>query len=121
LRIALQGELQGRQFGAAVRLEVAKNCPPNLSNFLLEQFNLHHTRLYAVNGPVNLARLSRIDELVNLPELRYPPFEPNNRAPYSQPDIFDALRKQDLLLHHPFQTFQTVIDFVRSAATDPEV
>lgn len=121
LRIALQGELQGRQFGAAVRLEVAKNCPPNLSKFLLEQFNLHHTRLYAVNGPVNLARLSRIDELVNLPELRYPLFEANNRAPYSQPDIFTALRKQDLLLHHPFQTFQTVIDFVRSAATDPEV
>lgn len=121
LRIALQGELQGRQFGAAVRLEVAKNCPPNLSKFLLEQFNLHHTRLYAVNGPVNLARLSRIDELVNLPELRYPPFEPNNITPYSQPDIFAALRKQDLLLHHPFQSFQTVIDFVRGAANDPEV
>lgn len=121
LRIALQGELQSRQFGAAVRLEVAKNCPPNLSKFLLEQFNLHHTRLYAVDGPVNLARLSRINELVNLPELLFPPFEPNNRTPYSQPDIFSALRKQDLLLHHPFQSFQTVIDFVCSAATDPEV
>lgn len=121
LRVALQGELQSRQFGAAVRLEVAKNCPPNLSKFLLEQFNLHHTRLYEVNGPVNLARLSAISELVNLPELRYPPFVPDLRAPYSQADIFSALRKQDLLLHHPFQTFQTVIDFIREAAADPAV
>ncbi|MET3108301.1 polyphosphate kinase [Oxalobacteraceae bacterium GrIS 2.11] len=121
LRVALQGELQSRQFGAAVRLEVAKNCPPNLSKFLLEQFNLHHTRLYEVNGPVNLARLSAIGELVNFPELRFPQFLPNVATPYSQADIFAALRKQDLLLHHPFQSFQTVIDFVRDAAADPAV
>ena len=121
LRVALQGELQSRQFGAAVRLEVAKNCPPNLSKFLLEQFNLHHTRLYEVNGPVNLARLSAIGDLVNFPELRFPQFFPDVSTPYSQPDIFSALRKQDLLLHHPFQTFQTVIDFVREAAADPAV
>ncbi len=121
LRTALQGELQSRQFGAAVRLEVAKNCPPNLSKFLLEQFSLHHTRLYEVNGPVNLARLSAIGELVNAPELRFPPFSPDVRTPYSQQDIFSALRKHDLLLHHPFQTFQTVINFIREAAADPMV
>jgi len=121
LRVALQGELQSRQFGAAVRLEVAKNCPPNLSKFLLEQFNLHHARLYEVNGPVNLARLSAIVELVSFPELRFTPFLPDVTTPYSQADIFSALRKQDLLLHHPFQTFQTVIDFVREAAADPAV
>ncbi len=121
LRTALQGELQGRQFGAAVRLEVAENCPPNLSKFLLEQFNLHHSRLYEVNGPVNLARLSRIGDLVNLPELRFPVFYPDIKTPHSHTDIFTALRKHDILLHHPFQTFQTVIDFVRAASTDPEV
>ena len=121
LRLALQGELQGRQFGAAVRLEVAKNCPPNLSKFLLEQFNLDHSRLYEVNGPVNLARLSEIGDLVNLPDLRFPAFYADTSTPYSQSDIFAALRKQDILLHHPYQTFQTVIDFVRSAAADPAV
>ncbi len=121
LRTALQGELQDRQFGAAVRLEVAINCPPNLSKFLLEQFNLHHTRLYEVNGPVNLARLSEISDFVNLPELRFPVFDPDMEPPYSQSDIFAALRKQDLLLHHPFQSFQTVIDFIRSSAADPAV
>ena len=121
IRVALQGELQSRQFGAAVRLEVAKNCPPNLSKFLLEQFNLHHSRLYEVNGPVNLARLSAISDLVNAPELRFAEFFPDMQPPYTQPDIFAALRKQDLLLHHPFQTFQTVIDFVRAAAADPAV
>lgn len=121
LRVALQGELQSRQFGAAVRLEVARNCPPNLSKFLLEQFNLHHSRLYEVNGPVNLARLSAIGELVSFPELRFPQFLPDVSTPYTQPDIFSALRKHDILLHHPFQTFQTVIDFVRDAAADPAV
>ena len=121
LRQALQGELQGRQFGEAVRLEVAKNCPPNLSKFLLEQFNLDQTRLYEVNGPVNLARLSELAQLVSLPELRFPPFHSIAQAPFTQSDIFTALRKQDLLLHHPFQSFQTVIDFIRSAAQDPDV
>ena len=121
LRNALQGELQGRQFGTAVRLEVAENCPPNLSNFLLEQFKLSHSRLYEVNGPVNLARLSEISDLVGLPELRFPTFYADEKSPYSQPDIFAALRKQDILLHHPYQSFQTVIDFVRAAANDPAV
>ena len=121
LRQALQGELQGRQFGEAVRLEVAKNCPPNLSKFLLEQFSLNHSRLYEVNGPVNLARLSELADLVNLPALRFPDYQPLNQPPFQQADIFAALRKQDLLLHHPFQSFQTVIDFIRSAANDPDV
>jgi len=121
LRQALQGELQGRQFGDAVRLEVAKNCPPNLSKFLLEQFNLTHSRLYEVNGPVNLARLSELCDLLNLPALRFPEYRPITHPPFHQADIFAALRKQDLLLHHPFQSFQTVIDFVHTAANDPDV
>ncbi|ELX13806.1 polyphosphate kinase Ppk [Janthinobacterium sp. HH01] len=121
LRQALKGELQGRQFGTSVRLEVAKNCPPELSQFLLDQFGLHQSRLYAVNGPVNLVRLTEIMDHVNNPALRFPPFFPGIAQKPGSPDIFAALRDGDILLHHPFQSFQTVIDFIRSAALDPAV
>ena len=121
LRQALKGELQGRQFGTAVRLEVAKNCPPELSQFLLDQFNLEPSRLYAVDGPVNLVRLAEMIELVQQPTLRFPPFIAGMAQKSSNLDIFEQMRKHDILLHHPFQSFQTVIDFICVAATDPQV
>ncbi len=121
LRQALKGELQGRQFGTSVRLEVAKNCPPELSQFLLDQFALEPSRLYAVDGPVNLVRLTELIDLVNLPALRFPPFMPGLPAKLANTNIFDQLRKADILLHHPFQSFQPVVDFVRVAAHDPHV
>ncbi|MFZ6657611.1 polyphosphate kinase 1 [Undibacterium sp. TJN19] len=121
LRQALQGELQTRQFGAAVRLEVAKNCPENLSRFLLEQFSLDTDRLYPVDGPVNMVRLSELVDHVKQANLRFPPFAAKSIVKYAHADIFTLLRKQDILLHHPFQPFQTVIDFIRSASQDPSV
>ncbi|OEZ92645.1 polyphosphate kinase 1 [Duganella phyllosphaerae] len=121
LRQALKGELQGRQFGTSVRLEVAINCPPELSQFLLDQFGLQQSRLYAVNGPVNLVRLTEIMDHVDDPSLRFTPFFPGNAQKPGSADIFAALRAHDILLHHPFQSFQTVIDFIRSAAHDPAV
>ncbi|MCE3264690.1 MAG: ppk1 [Pseudoduganella sp.] len=121
LRQALKGELQGRAYGRSVRIEVAKNCPPELSQFLLDQFGLDQTRLYRVDGPVNMVRLNEIVEQARRPELRFPPFVPGVLAKTVNNDIFATLRKHDILLHHPFQSFQTVIDFVRSAALDPAV
>jgi len=121
LRQALKGELQGRQFGRSVRLEVAINCPPELSQFLLDQFGLQQNRLYAVNGPVNLVRLTEIMDHVDNPDLRFAPFFPGIAQKSGSADIFAALRAHDILLHHPFQSFQTVIDFIRSAAHDPAV
>lgn len=121
LRQALKGELQNRQFGAAVRLEVAKNCPEHLAQFLLDQFSLQHSRLYAVDGPVNMVRLSELVDLVQAPALRFPPFFQGQTLLPPNSDIFTLLKKHDVLLHHPFQTFQTVIDFIRSAAHDPDV
>jgi polyphosphate kinase len=121
LRQALKGELQGRQFGTSVRLEVAKNCPPELSQFLLDQFGLDPSRLYAVDGPVNLVRLSEMIELAKQPALRFPPFIAGMPAKTATLGIFDQLRKRDMLLHHPFQSFQTVVDFICLAANDPQV
>ncbi|WP_076593868.1 polyphosphate kinase 1 [Herminiimonas arsenitoxidans] len=121
LRQALQGELQSRNFGVAVRLEVAKNCPPHLSQFLLEQFSIDKNRLYAVDGPVNMVRLSELIDLVTKPELRFPPYSPMYPAKLSNTDLFAVISKHDVLLHHPFQSFQPVLDFIRSAAQDPDV
>ncbi len=121
LRQALQGELQGRQFGMAVRLEVARNCPEALAQFLLEQFSLGRDRLYHVDGPVNMVRLAELIEHVHQASLRFPSFSPKAEPKLAHKDIFETLNKHDVLLHHPFQPFQTVIDFVRSASIDPKV
>jgi len=121
LRQALKGELQGRQFGTSVRLEVAKNCPPELSEFLLDQFNLDRSRLYAVDGPVNLVRLTELIDLVKLPAMRFAPFVPGLPPKTVNTDIFEQMHKHDILLHHPFQSFQTVVDFITVAAQDPQV
>lgn len=121
LKQALQGELQGRQFGVAVRLEVAKNCPEDLANFLLSQFNLNPDRLYPVDGPVNMVRLSELIDFLDQPSLRFPAFTAKVSPKLNQANIFDVLKHHDVLLHHPFQPFQTVIDFIRTASLDPQV
>lgn len=121
LRQALQGELQSRHFGFAVRLEVAKNCPPHLAQFLLDQFNIPSTRLYAVDGPVNMVRLSQLIENAGHDDLRFKPFKQGFPDKLPTPDLFQLLKKQDVLLHHPYQSFQPVIDFIRNAAHDPNV
>ncbi len=121
LRQALKGELQGRQFGTAVRLEVAKNCPDELSQFLLDQFNLSPSRLYPVDGPVNLVRLAEMINQVRQPALRFTPFIPGMPPKMANLDIFEQMSRHDILLHHPFQSFQPVIDFICVAANDPQV
>ena len=121
LRQALQTELQSRQFGVGVRLEVASNCPEHLAQFLLEQFSIERNRLYAVKGPVNLVRLSELVDLVSEPALRFPPFAQTLPPHLQNENIFSVLKKRDVLLHHPFQSFQPVVDFIRTAAQDPNV
>ena len=119
LRQALQSELHSRNYGFAVRLEVGRGCPPHLSGFLLEQFGIDRARLFAVDGPVNLGRMLEIANTSERSDLKYPPFTPGFPARLVGPDIFAVLRKGDMLLHHPFESFQPVIDFIQSAANDP--
>jgi len=119
LAIALKGELLSRRYGAAVRLEVADNCPRSIIDYLLRQFGLTNEALYQCNGPVNLARmLSDFDR----PRLKYPPFRPRIPAILQKADsIFEAMQQQDILLMHPFESFAPVIDFLRQSARDPNV
>ena len=122
LRQALQGELPQRQFGSAVRLEVAAECPPHLAAFLLQQFALGEDDLYRCDGPVNIARLASLADQVDIDALKYPPFVPGvpDRL-RDAPDILAAIREHDILLHHPFQSFEPVVEFIRRAAEDDDV
>ena len=122
LREALQGELSHRQYGDGVRLEVADNCSPEMAHFLLGQFNLKERDLYQVNGPVNLVRLMQVPDWVDRPDLKFPPFVPGlpTRLAHAE-DLFAAIRAGDILLHHPYQSFAPVIDFLKQAALDPQV
>jgi polyphosphate kinase len=122
LREQLQGELPHRHFGNAVRLEVADSCSEDMKEFLLKQFHLGREDLYQVRGPVNLVRLMNVPEKVERPDLKFPPFTQGLPAALTgDDDMFACISKGDILLHHPFQTFQPVIDFIRQAAEDPNV
>ncbi len=122
LREALQSSLHSRHFGAAVRLEVAQNCPLELSDFLLQQFELGPEDVYRAKGPVNIVRLSEFFDHVKKPDLYFPSYTPSVlQGAYSGHSLFDSLKKKDILLHHPFQSFRTVVDFINTAAADPSV
>ena len=122
LRQALKGELQTRHFGFAVRLEVAENCPDHLAQLLLDQFVISLEFLYRVEGPVNMVRLNELIDYASRPALRFPPFSAALSVPLMEDqDLFALIADQDILLHHPFQSFQPVIEFIRTAAEDPNV
>jgi polyphosphate kinase len=119
---ALQGELHSRRFGAATKLEVAKGCPEYLTEFLLNRFNLQEDELYSLDGPVNLQRMIAIRDMVDRPDLCFPPFSPGMPVLLEEGNcIFTAVTKEDQLLLHPYQSFIPIIDWVRQAARDPAV
>jgi polyphosphate kinase len=121
LRQALHSELSQRQYGDEVRLEVSAGMGDRVLQRLLKEFDLEIQDCYRVDGPVNLVRLEQVIDLVDRPELKFVPFEPGLPAALRGTDLFAAIRRQDILLHHPYQTFAPVTEFLRSAATDPHV
>ena len=119
---AMEGELQSRRYGDAVRLEVASNCPEHMARFLLQEFELEEEALYQVDGPVNLNRLLAVCDLVDRPDLKYPGFTPGvPPAAHHGMDLFKTMRRGDLLLHHPFESFAPVVEMLRQAAQDTDV
>jgi polyphosphate kinase len=123
LRQALRTGLSTRHFGRAIRLEVVSTCPEELTNFLRDQFDLPEGAMYKVNGPVNLVRLNQLIDQAEADHLRFPPFEaqwPAKALPRGSL-IFERLREGDVLLHHPFESFEPVLQFLREAVADPEV
>jgi len=132
---ALQGELTTRQYGGAIRLEVSDQCPKHMYQYLLDQFGMDQEQLYQVSGPVNLHRLSAVPDLANRKDLLFKPFSQKTLIPKkakqtglrlliknkTRQTIFDRIKKKDILLHHPYDSFAPVIEFLHQAAIDPDV
>lgn len=122
LRTAIQNELKDRDYGDGVRLEVADSCPEHISAFLLNQFQLSNNELYQVDGPVNLVRLMALPDMVERPDLKFPPYTPQMPANlHKAASIFAQITQKDILLHHPYESFEPVVRFIRDAARDPDV
>ncbi|MDP9157824.1 MAG: polyphosphate kinase 1 [Pseudomonadota bacterium] len=122
LRVALQGELPARHLGNAVRLEVSAETPPHMIRRLLDESELNDRDCYRVDGPVNLVRLMQLPEMVDRPDLKFVPHipaVPNVIANAS--NMFDVIDKGDVLLHHPYESFQPVLELLLQAAKDPQV
>ncbi|MDR2872616.1 MAG: polyphosphate kinase 1, partial [Xanthomonadaceae bacterium] len=119
LALALRDELAERGYRPAVRLEIAHDCPKDIVSNLLHNFKLQENAVYRIKGPVNLSRVIQVYDRIARPDLKYPLFTPNTLRGIDS--IFDTISDSDVLLHHPFDPFNTVLELLRQAATDPDV
>ncbi len=119
LALALRDELVDRGYRPAVRLEIAHDCPKPIMQTLLQNFGLSENAAYRIDGPVNLNRVIQVYDLLQRPDLKYPPMTP--RVLKTSEGIFEMAARNDILLHHPFDSFSTVLDLIREAAVDPNV
>ncbi|WP_233850645.1 polyphosphate kinase 1 [Paraburkholderia sp. HD33-4] len=122
LRVALQGELPARHLGNAVRLEVSAETPAHVVRRLLDESGLSNKDCYYVNGPVNLVRLMQLPEMVDRPDLKFVPHIPSTPPQIANAaSMFDVIDQGDVLLHHPYESFQPVLELLLQAAKDPNV
>lgn len=119
LALALRDELAGRGYLRAMRLEIASDCPKPIVRTLLENFELPENAVYRIKGPVNLNRAAQIYDMVQRPELKFPPYHPRQLPEVET--IFDTVAAGDVLLHHPFDAFTPVLELIKQAAEDPNV
>jgi polyphosphate kinase len=119
---AVETSLHDRRKGDAVRLEIDHECPPFVRVLLLKTLRLAEEDLYLIDGPVSPTPLMTLTEGDHSPELRDPPFvAPVAPQLRERTDLFAAIRERDILLHHPYDNFDSVVDFLDQAASDPEV
>ncbi len=122
LLLAVEGELAMRNYGDEVRLEIDANCPDETVDFLLGRFDMTRDRLFLVDGPVNLNRMQEINSLLDRPDLKFIPFKPSVPAALGRnKDFFAAIKRNDILLQHPYESFSPVVEFLRQAAVAPDV
>ncbi len=123
LRRALESELMHRNFGQVVRLEVASGCPPRVLKYLQRQFRLDDGDVYRVDGPVNLNRLFAIPDSIDRPDLKFEAFSPMVSTQFQAGvDLFATIKQRgDIVFHHPYESYEPVIELVRQAASDPDV
>jgi polyphosphate kinase len=119
---SVRTELHNRRKGDAVRLEIEADADPEIIERLRTNFEIQPWQVFSVNGPVNLSRLFNIYDQTEHPELKYRSFTPREmRLTAKSQDLFEELRRHDVLLHHPYDSFDAVISFIEAAAEDPRV
>jgi len=119
LKESLKGELSTRHLGDAVRLEISSDIPDHLLKYLRKSCDLNSEDCYRVDGPVNLMRLMQVADIVNRPDLKFPAHTP--KLPLIKGTIFDELKTRDILLHHPYESFEPVLNLLKTASKDPDV
>ena len=119
LKESLKGELSTRHLGDAVRLEISSDIPDHLLKYLRKSCDLNPEDCYRVDGPVNLMRLMQVADMVNRPDLKFPAHTP--KLPLIKGTIFDELKTRDILLHHPYESFEPVLNLLKTASKDPDV
>ncbi|CAM8383450.1 polyphosphate kinase 1 [Candidatus Methylopumilus planktonicus] len=119
LKESLKGELSTRHLGDAVRLEISSDIPDHLLKYLRKSCDLNPEDCYRVDGPVNLMRLMQVADIVNRPDLKFPAHTP--KLPLIKGTIFDELKTRDILLHHPYESFEPVLNLLKTASKDPDV
>jgi polyphosphate kinase len=118
----VRAELSNRRKGDAVRLEIEESADPEIIDRLRINFELNDSQIFRTDGPVNLSRLMNLYSDTNRPDLKFRPFVPKElRLSRQATDLFDDLRRRDILLHHPFDSYDGVVGFIQSAAADPRV
>ena len=119
---AVEEELHKRRRGDAVRLEIAHDCPGEIRETLLKTLRLTEDDLYLIDGPLNPTRLMLLCQGDHSPELRDPPFlAPVAAGLRGSKDLFATIRERDVLLHHPYENYSSVIEFLETSAVDPDV
>ena len=122
LLLSIEDELHNRRRGAAVRLEIDDSIDDDVLQYLLQSLNLSEKDVLKIHGPINLYRLMKLPDLVDRDDLKFPSFEPFiPKALASRGNLFEQIAEKDHLLHHPYDSFNPMVDFLRQAAIDPEV
>jgi polyphosphate kinase len=119
LKESLKGELSTRHLGDAVRLEISSDIPDHLLKYLRKSCDLNAEDCYRVDGPVNLMRLIEVANIVNRADLKFPAHTP--KLALIKGTIFDELKARDILLHHPYESFEPVLNLLKTASKDPNV
>jgi polyphosphate kinase len=117
----IENSIRQRKWGQAVKLEVRNNVEDDLCSYLTEELDIHQKDVYYQNGPLNLSFLMGLYNLPGFDQLKDPKFTPVNKDIFKGRNIFSVIKEQDVLLHHPYDSFNPVLDFIDQAAKDPKV
>ena len=123
----IEAQVRRRRFGEIIRLEVQDDIDSDLLHYIVDELEVDEADIFSVNGPIDLTFLSKLTSACKAkhPELCYKPHEPAEAAsfdgPVSELDIFEQIREKDRIVHHPYETFEPVLEFVKQAARDPNV